>query len=143
MKHCNKCGDPLTAGVNWRACEVRQQSNICRSCARVRDRGYERPTAILLRAARHRALESGTRFDLRESDIVIPKHCPVLGIPISVGGGHSANSPSIDRFDPKAGYIASNINIISWRANRLKSDANPEELERIAAWMRSGGWPGI
>lgn len=45
------------------------------------------------------------------------------------------NSPSIDRLDNTKGYVKGNINIISWRANRIKSDATLDELEKIYRWV--------
>jgi hypothetical protein len=79
-------------------------------------------------------------FDLRVEDISIPEICPVLGIPIAVGNsnGPSPNSPSLDRFIPELGYVRENVRVISWRANRLKSDATLEEIESVARYMRGG-----
>lgn len=66
-----------------------------------------------------------------------PKTCPVLGIPIHYGSDiRSDNSPSIDKFYPDLGYIKGNVQIISWRANRFKSDGSPEEWEEIAEWCK-------
>ena len=66
-----------------------------------------------------------------------PKTCPVLGIPIHYGSDiRSDNSPSIDKFYPELGYVKGNVQIISWRANRFKSDGSPEEWEEIAEWCK-------
>ena len=46
-------------------------------------------------------------------------------------------SPSIDRIDSTKGYTKDNIQIISWRANRIKNDSTPEELMQIATYMRN------
>lgn len=46
------------------------------------------------------------------------------------------SSPSLDRFDPKKGYVRGNINVISDRANTLKNNASVEELEKVVAWMK-------
>lgn len=74
--------------------------------------------------------------DLTVDDITIPETCPVLGIPliVEVGNGRSDNTPSIDRVDNRLGYVKDNIVIVSWRANRLKSDATPDELRRLAKY---------
>lgn len=78
----------------------------------------------------------GVEFNLSVEDIIIPDVCPVLGIPIvSGGGGFSFNSPSIDRIDPNKGYTADNIQINSWRANKLKSDASFEEFLAVFNYM--------
>lgn len=92
---------------------------------------------ILVKAARDRAKKKGLPFDLTVSDISIPETCPVLGIPISPGErGFHPNSPTIDRFIPELGYVRGNVSVISCRANGIKSDANLEEVELLAAWMR-------
>ena len=39
---------------------------------------------------------------------------------------------SIDRIDSTKGYEKGNVWVISGRANRIKNDATPEELMRIA-----------
>lgn len=49
----------------------------------------------------------------------------------------SDRSPSIDRIDPKRGYVVGNVALICWRCNNLKRDATAEELERIVFWMRN------
>lgn len=67
-------------------------------------------------------------------------NCPCCGCGIDYGykgKGPNANSPSIDRFAPALGYIASNVALICWRCNNLKRDATADELEAIAKWMRS------
>lgn len=89
--------------------------------------------------AKHRALRAGLEFTITPDDISVPSHCPVLGIPLIPGVGKTtANSPSIDRFDNSRGYTPDNIRIISCRANSLKSDANVDELEAVAQYMRGG-----
>lgn len=91
----------------------------------------------MLVAARERALELNLEFDLREEDIVIPDICPVLGIPLVIGRGRATDaSPSIDRMDPTKGYTRGNICVISWKANRLKSNATLDDMEKVLTYMR-------
>ena len=78
-------------------------------------------------AAKARATRRGLPFNLELSDIKIPSHCPILGIPLVsvVGCGMGSikarnNSPSIDRIDNTKGYVKGNVIIISMRANNLK-----------------------
>jgi hypothetical protein len=93
-----------------------------------------------------RAAKSGVPFDLAVTDLSqngeLPSVCPVLGIPLDVGqdeaGGATDNSPSIDQIIPGGGYIPGNVRIISWKANRLKSNATIEDLEAILAYMKKG-----
>lgn len=90
-----------------------------------------------LHEARRRARDRGYEFTLTVQDIAVPTQCPVLGIPIAVSDGRPGpNSPSLDRVDSTKGYTPDNVRVISWRANKIKGDATPEELERVAAYAR-------
>lgn len=93
---------------------------------------------MLLAAAKRRALKAGVPFRITEGDITIPTLCPILGIPLAHNWHArypSDNSPTLDRIDPVMGYVLGNIQVISARANRIKSDASPEELARIAEYV--------
>jgi hypothetical protein len=91
--------------------------------------------------AKRRAQKDGREFDITIEDLLpLPTTCPVLGIEINYTGtkarGFVNNSPSIDRIDSSKGYIKGNVQIISWRANRIKSDASIEELEAVIKYMK-------
>jgi hypothetical protein len=76
-------------------------------------------------------------FEIEESDIIIPEFCPVLGIKLNMSHGKPRDSsPSIDRINPKLGYVKGNIMIISNRANTVKSNGTAEEHEKIAKYIR-------
>lgn len=83
-----------------------------------------------------RSLTSYFNIDL--SDIVIPKVCPILGIPLTKGVKRVPcnNSPSLDRIDSTKGYVKGNVQVISHRANRLKSDASLQELQLVMAHLQ-------
>lgn len=74
-------------------------------------------------------------FDLKLTDlhiIGIPITCPILGIPIKFNRGTMQdNSVSFDRIDSSKGYELDNIQVISWRANKLKNNATEEELKKL------------
>jgi len=81
-----------------------------------------------------RAKKNGIEFNLDVCDIpMIPEYCPILGIKIIANklSGPIDSSPSLDRINPKIGYIKGNIRIISNRANRIKADATLEELKLV------------
>lgn len=91
----------------------------------------------ICRKARHRAKTLGLPFNITPDDIVIPTHCPVFGIPLSVQNDrHKDNSPALDRTIPELGYVKGNIEVISQRANVLKRDASVEELEKLVCYLR-------
>jgi hypothetical protein len=87
-------------------------------------------TAMLV-SARERARDRGIDFDLTAADIVIPTHCPVLGIPVTFPSRSRDHAISLDRVDLGKGYIKGNIVVVSMRANRFKSDATIEELKQL------------
>jgi hypothetical protein len=91
----------------------------------------------IYRKARHRAKKAGLPFNISPDDIVIPSHCPVFGISLSVQNGrHNDKSPALDRTIPKRGYVKGNVQIISQRANVLKRDASLKELEKLVRYLR-------
>lgn len=100
-----------------------------REKCRENERRYRKnnPVKVLLNRTKQRAKKNQWEFDLEMEDIIIPETCPFLEIPLSFGGDRW-NTPSIDRIDPQRGYIKGNIQIMSWRANFLKSNASLEEL---------------
>lgn len=89
----------------------------------------------LWRCAQVRAELQKVPFDLEQSDIVVPEYCPVLGLKIKHNKGPMAdNSPTVDRIVPERGYVRDNIVVVSNRANRLKGDANLNEIANIASF---------
>jgi hypothetical protein len=137
----------------WRQSSKRNgRQSECKPCMRLRTNAYHRahreelrgpnnaqitrrrqqdPVGAILRAVKARAKQVGLEFNLTREDIVIPEFCPVLGIRVRFGlgwgrGGHDY-SASVDRFDNERGYVKGNIVVVSYRANRLKSDATIAE----------------
>jgi hypothetical protein len=83
-----------------------------------------------------RAEEKGLECEIKIQDITIPAVCPVLGIPIIVGHKNRDHWPSLDRVSCKFGYVRGNVQVISYRANRIKNNGPAEDHEKIAVWMR-------
>lgn len=91
----------------------------------------------LLRGAKKRAKDKNLEFNITIEDISIPSICPLLQISLFPGENKmSDNSPTIDRINPKLGYIKGNVWVISNKANRFKNDATLEELELLVANLR-------
>ena len=86
--------------------------------------------------AKRRARDKGVPFTITLNHIVIPKICPLLGIPLTSGIQGSPNNASVDEVVPGLGYIPENFQIISWRANTIKNDATLEELELLTANLK-------
>lgn len=84
----------------------------------------------LVRNAQNRSKKYGLPFDITHEDIIIPEFCPYLGIKLMPLSKWS--SPSLDRIVPELGYIKGNIQVISTKANTMKSNATQDELIRFA-----------
>lgn len=138
-KVCETCNSSVRYTSN-KACVECHKSNakVRRSRKAPEDRNSwakENRIKAMLCGCRARAKAKGLEFTLTEADIVIPTHCPALGLELSWDGEKDV-SPSVDRLDSTKGYTPENIRVISTRANRLKSDATLGELEALTSWMR-------
>lgn len=100
--------------------------------------GYRRMRMLM--GARRRGRYRGLDATIRSSDLVWPTHCPVLGIELDYASRDARNPalPSLDRWDNSKGYVPGNVFVISMRANCLKSNASPEELDAVARYARHG-----
>jgi len=93
---------------------------------------------FMLKNAKARAKNSNLDFDLEEADITVPQKCPVLGIDIAhyQTKENRDHSVTLDRIDPKKGYTKKNTRIISYLANRIKSDCtDPIVFRKIADYI--------
>lgn len=95
----------------------------------------------MVQAAKTRAKKKGIPFDITFEDFTIPRYCPVLGIELKIGGGeryHATDAtPSLDRINPRRGYVKGNVIVISMRANRIKNDGDAEEHIKVGNWLSS------
>lgn len=158
---CRKCNldKPETEFYVWKKNGRRRQE--CNNCKRLMMLKYrhenlehtnmtarishqrsrkERPGDAILWAAKQRSKKLGLPFNLDKNDIVVPEFCPVLGIKLIVNLGGttgSDNSPSIDRIIPELGYVKGNIEIISKKANTIKSYGTKEDHEKIVLYMKN------
>ena len=90
-----------------------------------------------MQLARKRAKVKNIPFDLVASDIIIPEYCPILKIKLQKGKGVVCDtSPTLDRIDNKKGYTIDNIQVISSKANRIKTNASWEEILKVANYMK-------
>ena len=98
---------------------------------------------MLINVSKQRAVLKGREHTITVFDLkTLWPHdgkCPVFGFELQFNtGGFRETSPSIDRIDSSKGYTLDNIQIISWKANRLKSNATVEELEAVVFFMKQG-----
>jgi hypothetical protein len=92
----------------------------------------------MLSRAKARAKLKGLEFNISIEDIFIPEYCPVLNIKLEFyqkqGGGDS--SPALDRIDSNKGYIKGNVQVISSKANRIKTNATLSEIEAVYLYLK-------
>jgi hypothetical protein len=98
---------------------------------------------MLLNASKQRARNKNREHTITVEDIkaIYPTDgcCPIFGMKLEFNtAGFRENSPSIDRIDSTKGYTPDNIQIISWKANRIKGYASIQELEMLLAYLTQG-----
>jgi hypothetical protein len=90
--------------------------------------------------ARSRAQARGIDFSIERSDLDMNQGiCPCCSREMFPGknkGGPAADSPSVDRLDPRQGYVPGNVVVICWACNKLKGSATIEQLENMVAWLK-------
>lgn len=100
------------------------------------------PKQLIWTRAKRNAKMRNIEFNIEVADIPdIPVTCPVfpwIVIEYTVGqtgrGARASDTvPSLDRTDNTRGYVVGNLRIISYRANRFKSEMSPEETFYLAA----------
>ena len=132
------CGNEISATTNLLKDATTTSCGCDKAPFRIVRGAYD-PRYSMWTMSRYRSRHNGIPHNLRLEDIVIPKVCPALDIPIiSNEGGKfpSANSPTLDRLIPEKGYVRGNTEVLSHRANTLKNNASAEELDRVAKWVR-------
>jgi hypothetical protein len=97
----------------------------------LRQKGEERRRTkrakVLLATIRTRARNRGLKYDLDSHVDEIQARidagvCEVSGFPLSLEPGSPFNAPSIDRKDPKRGYVYDNIRVVCYAVNCCLGD---------------------
>lgn len=150
MKTCSLCREskPLSE-FNKNKRQKDGHGVWCRECVKSKNRTEYRhknedwkrrnPKKMMLTGAKTGARLRALEFSITIDDFEIPQNCPVLGIPLTPrrSGKRDDGTPTIDRIDNNRGYVPDNIIVISWRANRIKSDATLAELQSIVAFYNN------
>ena len=95
-----------------------------------------------LAAIKAKAIKNNLKFNLTLEHIkdIFPldSKCPALGIKfkMSTTGFAERTSASLDRIIPKLGYTKGNVIWVSMVANRIMSDANPNEVAKVAKFFK-------
>lgn len=109
------------------------------------------PVRDLYTLAKARAKRRGLVWELSYNVYLRLAHdtkvCPVFGIPLLydtyTGNGRGKANPtkaSLDRIDSEVGYTNDNVWIISWAANRMKSDLSMEDFKELLRRGQKFAW---
>ena len=92
----------------------------------------KKPHVRLFHLAKRRSQKKGLVFSITMEDVKrkFPKDniCPVTQKPFLFGMENRDLNPTIDRIDNTKGYISDNIAIVSYVANKVKSDLKSFEI---------------
>jgi hypothetical protein len=126
-----------------RAENPQQQLDYQRSYQKNKRKDYNYRLQMLINASKQRAKNKNREHNITVEDIktIYPLDgcCPIFGMKLEFNSaGFRENSPSIDRIDSTKGYTPDNIQIISWKANRIKGYASTQELEMLLAYLKQG-----
>jgi hypothetical protein len=91
--------------------------------------------------AKKRAKEHNVPFTITKQWVEdnAVKICPLLEIPLVYGAKNKQtyNAASLDRINPLEGYTTENTKVISFKANRIKSDATLQDILKLAQNMQN------
>ncbi len=111
---------------------------LTRAKANRHERRLVDPRLLWAQRAKSAAVARGKKRGF-EVDITVdwlrqnaPVKCPLLGVALVYDARRSGNdSPALDRKDNTKGYTTDNCWVISMQANRIKTDATPEQVLRV------------
>lgn len=130
---CKKCGE-----ITDRKTSQGGYSKICQKCYNgIKNHSSGDLAEYMWRRAKDRANKHGLPFSITKEDVVVPTHCPILGVELkrSTSLADRSGAPSIDKIIPGLGYVVGNIAVISHRANLIKNNGTADEHRRIADWI--------
>jgi hypothetical protein len=139
LKKCRKCEKFKNREKDFRYRNTGAvgggKQTLCKTCQvdEARERRHANPAWQLRQQAMSRVRKTGLPFSIKTEDVIVPKLCPVFGFRLQRGRGEK--SPSLDRIIPELGYVPGNVQVISHKANTMKSNASPEELKKFAQWV--------
>lgn len=138
-KQCNRCSETKLVTEFHKGTNGAKHLAYCKSCRKIESAAKYRKDfwAFKCRLKRSEAKKKGWDFDLTPEYLeeIYTGVCPVYGVPFVMFDKHHPNCPTLDRMDSSKGYVKGNVNWISFRANRIKYDATPEELKMILDYM--------
>ena len=148
MKTCTHCNITKDFTEFHKSCRYSDGYDYkCKECEKTRSakkyaktyNDHERRLKQLIKFSKSRAKKKGLSHTLTFEELseLYPKDniCPVFNIKFEWGGNQS-NSPSVDRINNDKGYTKDNCQVISTKANSIKTNATIEELELVVKHLK-------
>lgn len=139
-KICSVCSikkyyvDFRLRGRGWKSPNGVYRQSYCRVCESqaLKDKRDKNPAQRLFMLARIRSKRDKLNFDLTEEYIksIWPTNnkCPIFNTEFKSGLKNKNVLPTLDKVIPEKGYVKGNVAIISFVANRMKSDVKDVTL---------------
>lgn len=128
------------ADTNWNASQKAREAK-----QRWKEKDPKKAWAVYATGgAKTRSYVKNVPFDLTSEYVysITPDRCPIFGTEFAFTGNKKMQpeSASLDRLDPKKGYIIGNVVVISMKANTMKNAYRSDDLQAVADWLRSKGY---
>lgn len=121
-------------------CNIESKRLLCDECKYLFDQHFANPSTwagTMVKDSKRRSKKSGYPHQLNTKDIyaLIPHDfcCPIFQLPVD--GKAGPMSATLDKIDPRLGYVVGNVRLISKLANEMKSSATKEQLKNFASWI--------
>ena len=161
LTHCAKCGRPRSQIEHFYKCGGRREwriRSICKPChirqgtearranrnvynakARLRSRASPKAQAYeLWNQARDRSRKRGLEFSITREFVekaLKSGVCAMTGERFDTSKGATRQNPlapSLDRINPKIGYVLGNCRLVTWIYNRAKGDGTDADVFALA-----------
>jgi hypothetical protein len=152
VKKCTDCNNMLPLqSFHKNKQQLSGYSCYCKDCTKQKNKkkyskaseNHNWKLEQTLKASKERATRKNLEhtLTLEELTSLYPKDnlCPIFGIELQWGFPKDT-SPSLDRIDSTKGYTFDNCQLISNKANRIKSDATPTELELLVKYLKENNF---
>lgn len=125
--------------------ERQPKTCVCRQCVRDSGKKWYNKNIVnmewkkdrIIKNVRNRAKRSKIDFDITVEDLIWNEYCPILGIKLDYHpGANRWHQVSLDKTDPKKGYVKGNVVVMSMRANSIKQDSTVDEIEKLLDYLR-------
>ena len=142
INKCNKCSNHEKKIQGRNRGKAKKNTKIKTSIHNKNKHDPVRYTCIQLsNNASGRAKKFNMDFDINSAFLIgiSPIKCPVFNVDLIYGAGIKGKyAASIDRIDSSKGYTKDNVQIISYLANLMKSNATHSEMVKFAEWIKNG-----